>query len=198
MCRASQGCRKSQFKSPEEIKQFDDCLEASGLDRQVHSGPVLIHHKFRAAAAGCPNCCSEPQIRDFAIVAGTRPRVSDEACSDCGACVKVCPDRAITLEQGPVIDREQCLECGLCIRACPTGTLVPALQGVKVLVGGRLGRRPTLARPLTDLVPLAEGLRILDACIAYYLSERNPNERFSSLILRLGLDHLRQAIQETE
>ncbi|MEW6522929.1 MAG: 4Fe-4S binding protein [Bacillota bacterium] len=192
-CGAATGCRLSQFGGPQEVKRVEERLRASSLHEQPASGHVLTHQKFRVAVAGCANCCSEPQIRDFALVAVTRPGVTEEPCTDCRACVKACPDRAITLKGGPVIDRTACLDCGMCIRVCPTGTLAPATRGVKVLVGGRLGRRPVLARTLVDLVSLDEGLRLLDACISFYLAHKLPRERFSALIDRVGLEALRQA-----
>jgi len=48
-----------------------------------------------------------------------------EKCSGCGACVKVCPEQAITLqpdEEGflyPFIDLEKCAHCDICRKVCP-------------------------------------------------------------------------------
>lgn len=48
----------------------------------------------------------------------------DERCTDCGACVSLCPVDAIAF-QGDAsvdVDEERCLgvTCGLCVDACPT------------------------------------------------------------------------------
>ena len=43
-----------------------------------------------------------------------------EACTGCEECVKICPERAITMEdQRPVINGITCSGCGACIPACP-------------------------------------------------------------------------------
>lgn len=46
----------------------------------------------------------------------------EEKCVECGACVGVCPSKALTM--GPPeymleFDMEKCLLCGHCVRACP-------------------------------------------------------------------------------
>jgi len=47
----------------------------------------------------------------------------DEKCTDCGACVSLCPVDAITFEGdfSVEIDEERCIgvTCGLCVDACP-------------------------------------------------------------------------------
>jgi coenzyme F420-reducing hydrogenase beta subunit len=50
--------------------------------------------------------------------------VQRENCFTCGACVAVCPRKAISRESEdgfryPVIDQKKCIDCGLCKRACP-------------------------------------------------------------------------------
>jgi len=43
-------------------------------------------------------------------------------CTHCGACVGVCPSRALSLAADPMevlFDNAKCLACELCIRACP-------------------------------------------------------------------------------
>ena len=46
----------------------------------------------------------------------------EERCTNCGACVTVCPSRAFSVN--PVtrmilFDHEKCVACEMCIRACP-------------------------------------------------------------------------------
>ncbi len=50
-----------------------------------------------------------------------RPRVNSDLCTGCGACLKVCPADAITIDDGVSrIDVHKCIGCGSCIAACPS------------------------------------------------------------------------------
>jgi len=50
--------------------------------------------------------------------------VDPALCDGCGECVEVCPESAITLDEGkPVINEVLCTGCGACIPACPRGAL---------------------------------------------------------------------------
>ncbi|UCE91759.1 MAG: 4Fe-4S binding protein [Methanobacteriota archaeon] len=58
---------------------------------------------------------------------GVRPikegvRRDDEVCTHCGACVSVCPTKALTVDPETkkiVFNEEKCVACGVCIDACP-------------------------------------------------------------------------------
>ncbi len=46
----------------------------------------------------------------------------EDRCVECGACVGVCPSKALTMEAPDFkleFDMEKCLLCGHCVRACP-------------------------------------------------------------------------------
>lgn len=47
--------------------------------------------------------------------------VNKKRCAACGACLKVCPRNAISVERGcfAVTDSERCIGCGLCAKTCP-------------------------------------------------------------------------------
>ena len=50
--------------------------------------------------------------------------VDAEKCNGCGACVAVCPTRAITLGAGKAgINYAVCKECSLCLEACCEGAI---------------------------------------------------------------------------
>lgn len=53
-------------------------------------------------------------------------RKNDERCTDCGACVGVCPTQALVLERPSMnvaFDPEQCVVCGECVPCCPVGAM---------------------------------------------------------------------------
>jgi len=49
--------------------------------------------------------------------------VRDESrCTDCGACVTICPTKSFSVEPKTkkiLFDHNKCVVCGLCIKACP-------------------------------------------------------------------------------
>lgn len=50
--------------------------------------------------------------------------VNKDACIGCGACVRNCPVKAITLKDGKaVIDPKKCIKCGTCESICPMGAI---------------------------------------------------------------------------
>ena len=57
----------------------------------------------------------------------TTVRPNKAECTGCGACVSICPKKAITMrpdEEGflyPVVDQSLCIECDACEKRCPVG-----------------------------------------------------------------------------
>jgi len=56
--------------------------------------------------------------------------INEEKCTDCGACLRICPDDAIILSTKDKketfyikIDHEKCTLCGKCTEVCPTSAL---------------------------------------------------------------------------
>lgn len=47
--------------------------------------------------------------------------VQKDKCVACGSCIKICPRKAIHVQNGiyAVIAEELCVGCGLCARECP-------------------------------------------------------------------------------
>ncbi|MCK9322359.1 MAG: 4Fe-4S binding protein [Candidatus Methanomethylophilaceae archaeon] len=52
------------------------------------------------------------------------PKIIAAECVACGACVDVCPEDAITVDDIAVIDANKCVDCGACIDACPSSAIV--------------------------------------------------------------------------
>ena len=67
---------------------------------------------------GCPlKCrwCSNPESQSME----RQLRYRFTSCKQCGTCVNVCPNGAITMGEGEVIiDREKCQLCGTCVKKC--------------------------------------------------------------------------------
>ena len=59
--------------------------------------------------------------------------IDQEACTCCGACVRVCALHVIAQEEGavPIIDTTlPCIRCGHCYSVCPSSAIIPAYQHI--------------------------------------------------------------------
>lgn len=195
-CFGANGCPNRAVIDDKLVKQVDDRLAARNLRELLLSlveGPLKLHHEFRVSIADCPNACSRPQIADLGIIAAVRPRLSGEECTRCEQCVTACSEGAVAIraeDDAPTIDTSLCVACGMCVRACPSGTLVSDAVGYRIMLGGKLGRHPQLAKELKGIYPKSDLLRIVDACLDHYTGENRKGERFGEILNRTGLSFL--------
>ncbi|BCW98790.1 MAG: hypothetical protein KatS3mg024_1617 [Armatimonadota bacterium] len=176
------------------VTQWADELEAAlegirfseRLLERLEEESVLLHHKFRVSVSGCPNCCSQPQIKDFGVHGQQEPAYLS-GCTQCGLCVNACPDSCLSLGDGPEVDPDVCLSCGDCVRACPVpDCLVAGRSGARILMGGKLGRRPRLAQPVADFVSLDEAKEALVEIAEAYLESSAKGERVADWMRRVS------------
>jgi anaerobic sulfite reductase subunit C len=192
-CFGPGGCPNRAVEDSDLVMDLEDLLASKNLRaflKENVNGPLKLHHEFRVSMSDCPNACSRPQIADLGLIGAARPRVSAAECTGCGACVEVCKENAIQLsEEGdhPTINAEKCLSCGQCISVCPAGVLEVETKGYRIQVGGKLGRRPQLARELEGIYSKDEALRIVDRCLDHYLTHCVEGERFGAILNRSGL-----------
>lgn len=150
-------------------------------------GPLKMHHEFRVSLSCCPNACSRPQIVDFGLIGAKGPKVTEEDCTQCGACLEACQEKAIRFEESaesPTIEFKKCLYCGQCLTACPTGTLQEDTQGFRLLVGGKLGRHPQLGKDLGQIYSKDEMLNVLNHYLDFYRAHSQKGERLGELLNR--------------
>jgi anaerobic sulfite reductase subunit C len=190
-CFGPSGCPNRAVEGEGIAQELEQKLLKRDLEtflKEKVQGPLKMHHEFRISLSCCPNACSRPQIVDFGIIGARHPKVIKEPCSQCGACLDVCKEEAIQLDEGlekPVIDFDQCLSCGQCISVCPTGTLQEDSQGYRVLVGGKLGRHPQLGKDLGKIHSKEELFNVLNDYLDLYQSHNKKGERLGEILKRL-------------
>ena len=168
--------RLEKSLSKRNIKSF--------LEERV-DGPLKMHHEFRISISDCPNACSRPQIVDVGLIGACMPEITNEPCTQCGACAEVCRENAISIKDDfPVVDDSKCLSCGQCVRICPTGTLQAGVNGYRILVGGKLGRHPILATELPGIYQPGEALAVIERCLDHYQHHCLKGERFGEILER--------------
>lgn len=186
-------CPNRSIVSDDLVQRLEQVLEAadllSFLKEQV-GNDLKFHQEFRVAVADCPNACSQPQINDVGIIGAVLPALDEDACDRCGECVAACPDEAISLGETANIDFKRCMACGKCVFACPAGALCEKAKGYRVLLGGKLGRHPRLARELPGVFDGQGVVRIVEACLALYKKKSRRGRRFAEVLADADFEDL--------
>lgn len=193
-CFAGSGCPHRAMDSDAltvKIERVMTDADLLGFLKSRVQGDLKFHHEFRIGIADCPNACSQPQIKDVGILGAASPALTDILCNACGACADACKENAITLaETGEVsaIDFQRCVHCGSCLAACPTGTLKMDRKGYRVMIGGKLGRHPRLARELPGIHDQETVVSMINAFLAFYKSHSTHGQRFAHLLTDADID----------
>ena len=187
-CFGGAGCPNTANSGTRLAKDIEKIFEKENILsflKENVKGDLKFHHEFRVALSDCPNACSRPQIVDIGIIGSVLPGIFDETCTRCSACVEVCDENAVTLDEEketPLIDYGQCLMCAKCIRACPTGTIGEKEKGFRMMLGGRLGRHPRLAMEVPGFHTHDEALQIVKSCLKFYKKTSKNGQRFSHIL----------------
>ncbi len=197
-CFGSGGCPNRAHAGDGLMQKLEALLaEENLLDflKKEVKGPLKYHHEFRITLADCPNACSQPQIKDIGIIGACVPEITQTPCSQCEACVEACREQAVSLsDESPVIRFDRCLSCGKCIQVCPTGTLGDGVKGYRVLLGGKLGRHPQLARELPGVFSEDAVLSIVKDCLSFYRTRSKGGARFSEILSEKAFEEIRLQI----
>jgi len=186
---ALSNCPNELITTAEWQGAVEDWVRRSGVSERLRmripEGKILHHHQLHIAIAGCPNGCSRPQIADVGLVGCVRPAVAGDACTACGTCAAACPDTAISVGNAPpVFDTRACQGCLRCRNACPVACITLSHPGVRVLLGGKLGRHPHLAEVVGEMAEPDEVMRLLDGVVGDFIEHAAPAERFADYLLR--------------
>lgn len=198
-CFGSSGCQNAVVTSADLVSNLEGLLEKADLLSFLRSqlgDSVKLHHQLRVTLADCPNACSQPQIKDIGILGQAQVACEPEECTACGECEQVCHESAIILDDGflVTIEEDLCVECGACARVCPSNAISNTSNSFRVLVGGKLGRHPQLARDLTKGLDADQVLNLVGDIVGFYQNNAKRGERLGALINRVGWEAFKGAV----
>lgn len=177
ICRAgTTGCPHAIINPKPIADKIETLLDELGLGEHIKAkarGKLLYHMKFKVALAGCPNSCSQPQIKAFGISGQAKPIATDVPCIECMKCIEICKEEGAVriIDARPVFDYNLCVFCDDCAEVCPTESIVIEKKGARVMARGKLGRHPKLADVLKELANEDEVYEILKQVVEGYMHE---------------------------
>jgi dissimilatory sulfite reductase (desulfoviridin) alpha/beta subunit len=198
-CFGGSGCQNAVVASAALVARLEELLDRADLLaflREQVGAKLKLHHQFRVTLADCPNSCSQPQIKDIGIIGEAEVTCDPAMCTGCGDCAAVCEESAVSLENDRLvgIDFESCVRCGACALVCPTEALKTDRGGYRVLVGGKLGRHPQLAREVARGLDADQALALVSRILEVYKAEAHKGERLGAVVNRVGWEEFQAAV----
>ena len=111
------GKGNEQAPNPKEMNEFDNfIMELNGHIKSLSKGQEIPKGKIRLREEDnqwqtYPRTASRDEIGKL--------YVDETLCTECGECEKLCPYRAIIIDQKPVFNMKACYGCWLCYNRCP-------------------------------------------------------------------------------
>ena len=177
-------------------------IDTYSLSRKIHDlyyvgyHDVKLPHKFKIAVGGCPNNCVKPDLNDLGIVGQRLIKRDMEKCRGCKKCQiqSACPIKIAHVEEGKLVC-EGCNHCGRCLGKCPFGVTDEFVDGYKVCIGGRWGKRVAQGQPLEMIFTSEEAvLKLVEKCILLFREQGLAGERFADTIARLGFENVQSQL----
>ena len=181
-------------------------IDTYGLSRKIHDQfyvgyhSVKLPHKFKIAVGGCPNNCVKPDLNDLGIIG---QRLIQRDLSKCRGCKKCqieagCPIKIAHVEEGKLVTLG-CNNCGRCVGKCPFGVTDEYVDGYKVTIGGRWGKKVAQGRPLEMILRSEdEVLKVVEKCILLFREQGIAGERFADTVARLGFENVQAQLLSDE
>ena len=182
-----------------------DTFDLSGkIHERFYEGyhQVTLPHKFKIAVGGCPNNCVKPDLNDLGIIGQRVPMFDYSKCRGCGKCQveTSCPVKVAKVEDGMLkVDGGACNGCGRCKGKCPFGVTEEYIDGYRIYIGGRWGKKIANGRPLDKLFTSEEEvLDTVERAILFFRDEGITGERFADTVNRLGFDYVQDKLLHAE
>jgi len=179
-------------------------IDTFALSEEIHErffhgyADVKLPHKFKIAVGGCPNNCVKPDLNDLGIIGQRIPQLNPEKCRGCKICqVEAnCPIKVAALSGGRlVIDEDACNHCGRCMGKCPFGVIEDYINGYRIYIGGRWGKKVAQGRYLDKVfTDQEEVLAVVEKAILLFREQGITGERFADTVARIGFAQVQEQL----
>lgn len=183
-------------------------IDTFGLAEKIHERfykgyhDVKLPHKFKIGVGGCPNNCVKPDLNDLGVIGQLVPVIDCEKCRGCKICAveKSCPMKAARVADGKVtLDGALCNSCGRCRGTCPFGAFGEYVNGYRVYIGGRWGKKCARGTPLSHLFTSEdEVLAVIEKTILFFRAYGVAGERLADTVARVGFSEVEQLLLSDE
>ena len=176
------------------------CIDAYEIAEELdkrYFGKTLPH-KFKFGVTGCPNNCLKAEENDLGVKGGMEVAWNEENCVRCGACVRICRRKAISLVDGKIVfDKDKCHRCGKCARLCPKKA-ISGKPGFVVSFAGTFGNDVVRGKNILPMIESKDALfRVTDATLEYFEKNAQKGERFVKTLERLGWEDFTNKVRDT-
>lgn len=179
-------------------------IDTFSLSEEIHErffhgyADVKLPHKFKIAVGGCPNNCVKPDLNDLGIIGQRVPQLNPEKCRGCKVCQveSNCPIKVAALKDGKlVIDENACNHCGRCMGKCPFGVIEDYVNGYRIYIGGRWGKKVAQGRYLDKIfTDKEEVLSVVEKAILLFREQGITGERFADTVARIGFEQVQEQL----
>lgn len=183
-------------------------IDTFGLSEKIHEQfykgyhNVTLPHKFKIAVGGCPNNCVKPDLNDLGIIGQRVPQFDFSKCKGCKKCqVELsCPIKVAEVRDGMLaVNMDACNHCGRCKEKCPFGVTEEYVNGYRIYIGGRWGKKIANGQPLSKVFTREEEvLEAVEKAILLFRNEGITGERFADTVARLGFSYVEDKILNGE
>ncbi len=176
-------------------------IETSNLAKELDAKYFAkdLPHKFKIGITGCRNNCLKAEENDLGIKGGLLPEWESEGCTYCGVCEAVCPAGCIRVDKKNRkldFDEDKCIYCGKCVKSCPMDSWT-GVNGYITSFGGLFGNTIAAGEPLLPLITEKDTLfKVIDTAIEFFKEYGRQGERFRFTIDRVGIDKLKERLEE--
>ena len=183
-------------------------IDTFDLSQEIHERfykgyhEVKLPHKFKIAVGGCPNNCVKPDLNDLGVIGQRIPQIQLDKCRGCKVCQieETCPINVAKMENGKIrIAPEACNHCGRCVGKCPFKAVEDHIDGYRIYIGGRWGKKVAQGRYLDKVfTDRQEVLDVIEKAILLFREQGITGERFADTVARIGFEEVQRQLLDNE